>query len=94
VPSATGLGADEHTSEPRSLIGPLVQVMGHETRGSDWFAINQQNKALWRSRWRLDGDTDAATASCVCSSVCHPDTTTRAKANRQQSRLGQAFPLS
>lgn len=69
MPSATGLGADEHTSEPRSLIGPLVQVMGHETRGSDWFAVNQQNKALWRPRWRLDKDTDPATASCVCSSV-------------------------
>jgi hypothetical protein len=41
---------DEHTGEPRGQIGPLVQIVGHETGGSDWFAVNQQNKALWRPR--------------------------------------------
>src|ERR1700733_5430430 len=33
-------------------MGALIQVMDHETCGSGWFAINQQNKALWRPRWR------------------------------------------
>jgi hypothetical protein len=50
MPSATGLGDDEYTSEPRGQIGPFVQIVGHETGGSDWFAVNQQNKALWRPR--------------------------------------------
>ena len=50
MPSATGFGDDEHTGEPRGQIGPLVQVVGHEAGGSDWFAVNQQNKALWRPR--------------------------------------------
>jgi hypothetical protein len=50
MPSATDLGDNEYTGEPRGQIGPLVQVVGHETGGSDWFAVNQQNKALWRPR--------------------------------------------
>jgi hypothetical protein len=50
VPSATGLGDDEHTSEPRGKIGPRVQVVDHETCGSDRIAVNQQNEALWRAR--------------------------------------------
>ena len=52
MPSATGLGDNEHTCEPRGQIGPLVQVVIHETGGSDWFAVNQQDKTLRRPRWR------------------------------------------
>ena len=52
MPSATGLGDNEHTCEPRGQIGALVQVVGHEAGGSDWFSVNQQNKALGRPRWR------------------------------------------
>ena len=52
MPSATGLWDNEHTSEPRVQIGPFVQVVDHETCSSDRSAVNQQNKALWRPRWR------------------------------------------
>jgi hypothetical protein len=52
MPRATGLGNDEHTRELRGQIGPFVQIVDHETCGSDWFAVNHQNKALGRPRWR------------------------------------------
>jgi hypothetical protein len=65
MPSATGFGDDEHTGEPRGQIGPLVQVVGHETGGSIGLPSTSRTKLCGGP----DRDTDAAIASCVCSSV-------------------------
>jgi hypothetical protein len=51
VTSATRFRDDEHTSQPRCQIGPLVQIMGNQTGGSDRLVINQQYEGLWRPGW-------------------------------------------
>ena len=92
VPSATGLGDDEHTSEPRGQIGPLVQVMGHETGGSDWFAVNQQNKALWRPRWTINRSSDRIMCLFECVAILMPPLVPEPTGNNR--RPDQADPLS
>ena len=51
VTLATRLRNDEHTSQPRGQMGPLVQIMSDQTGGSDRLVINQQHEGLWRARW-------------------------------------------